>query len=75
MKTIVIENLTIDTELDRQALASVHGGGLFGSAYRHLQRVKRRARRVLKVTVGHYFPGLFHNGNRRRRDFRQRGRN
>ena len=25
MKTIVIENLTIDTELDRQALASVHG--------------------------------------------------
>ena len=67
MKTIVIENLTIDTELDRQALASVHGGGL-------LKRIKRRARRVLKSTIGHYAPYLFDNGNRRRRDFRRRGR-
>jgi hypothetical protein len=74
MKTIVIENLTIDTELDRQALASVHGRGLLGSAYRHLKRIKRRARRVLKSTIGHYAPGLFNNGSRRRRDFRRRGR-
>ena len=74
MKTLIIKDLTINMDLDRQALASVHGKGLLGSAYRHLKRIKRRARRVLKSTIGHYAPYLFDNGTRRRRDFRRRGR-